>query len=109
MSLIEQHAYATYDEYIACNADWLQTQPAPAIAKEYYESPDLYLFDSIHTTTNAARRPRIQSLLDTFVNIRDDEQQHAATMKSLVDHGRLSPPPESEQAQRRPMGSRLVQ
>ena len=109
MSLIEQHAYATYDEYIACNADWLKTQPAPAIAKEYYESPDLYLFDSIHTTTNAARRPRIQSLLDTFVNIRDDEQQHAATMKSLVDHGRLSPPPEAEQAQRRPMGSRLVQ
>ena len=31
------------------NAAWLKTQPAPAIAKQYYESEDLYLFDSFHT------------------------------------------------------------
>jgi ubiquinol oxidase len=49
MQLIEDHAYKTYSAYVKCNAAWLKTQPAPAIAKQYYESEDLYLFDSFHT------------------------------------------------------------
>ena len=49
MELIEDHAYKTYSAYVKCNAQWLKTQPAPAIAKKYYESEDMYLFDSFHT------------------------------------------------------------
>ena len=94
MALIEDHAYHTYEKYVKCNEEWLRTQPAPAIAKKYYESQDMYLFDSFHTTNppHTPRRPSINSLFDTFVCIRDDEQQHASTMESLVSHGRLSPP-----------------
>lgn len=97
MSLIEDHAYQTYSKYLQCNAEWLKTQPAPAIAKQYYESQDMYLFDSFHTAVPAAevRRPQITTLYDTFVNIRDDEKQHASTMQSLVDFGHVSPPPSS--------------
>jgi ubiquinol oxidase len=93
MSLIEDHAYKTYSKYVECNADWLKTQPAPAIAKQYYGSEDMYLFDSFHTAVPEAqvRRPQITTLYDTFVNIRDDEKQHASTMKSLVDYGHPTP------------------
>jgi ubiquinol oxidase len=103
MSLIEDHAYRTYDKYVKCNEEWLKTQPAPAIAKQYYESDDRYLFDLIHTAADR-RRPSISTLYDTFVNIREDEKQHATTMKCLVDHGRLSPPPPAP----REFGSRMV-
>ena len=123
MSLIENHAYEvrilksqlptqftsmtidltlemfhqTYSQYLECNADWLKGQPAPAIAKQYYESSDSYLFESFHTAvadTQAKRRcPQINNLYDTFVNIRDDEKEHASTMESLVQFGRLNPSP----------------
>jgi len=97
MSLIENHAYETYSQYLEANADWLKDQPAPAIAKQYYESEDSYLFDSFHTavahTQAQRRRPQINNLYDTFLNIRDDEKEHASTMQSLVTHGRVSPPP----------------
>jgi len=101
MSLIEDHAYKTYSKYLKCNAEWLKTQPAPAIAKQYYQSEDMYLFDAFHTAApgrQEVRRPQVTTLYDTFVNIRDDEQQHASTMQSLVDFGHVSAP-ESHQLQ----------
>ena len=104
MALIEDHAHNTYAKYLKNNEHWLKTQPAPAIAKQYYESQDMYLFDSFHTCgLNKGRRPCIESLYDTFLNIRDDEQQHAATMQCLVDHGSVSP------RQTQPGGSFTIQ
>ena len=64
------------------NKDALRQLPAPRIAKAYYESADLYLFDEFQTARpRSSRRPKIRTLYDTFVAIRDDEGEHVATMK----------------------------
>jgi ubiquinol oxidase len=101
---VEEEAYATYDKFLQTHQDELQQLPAPAIAIKYYTSNDLYLFDAMHTSTSPKvtdgmttgshdvskenveeqkrrRRPDIQSLYDVFVAIRDDEMEHAKTMK----------------------------
>jgi hypothetical protein len=43
---VEQHAQATYEEFINENAAELRAQPAPQVAKDYYQGGDMYMFDA---------------------------------------------------------------
>mmetsp|Transcript_19029 Transcript_19029/g.30779 ORF Transcript_19029/g.30779 Transcript_19029/m.30779 type:complete len:190 (+) Transcript_19029:233-802(+) len=80
--LIEAHAVDTYAQFAEQNKAALRLLPAPRIAKAYYESEDLYLFDEFQTARpRSSRRPEIRTLYDTFLAIRDDEGEHVATMK----------------------------
>lgn len=86
--MVEEEAYGTYDKFISENRDFLANKPAPQCAVEYYTGQDLYLFDAMHheissprgPNTPEPRRPPCKTLLDCFVNIRDDEQEHVKTM-----------------------------
>lgn len=86
--MVEEEAYGTYDRFITENRDYLANKPAPQSAVEYYTGQDLYLFDAMHHELSAShhgvpekrRRPPCDTLLDCFVNIRDDEHEHVKTM-----------------------------
>lgn len=92
---VERHAYDTYDRFLDQNGDSLKQLPAPEVAKKYYETGDLYMFDEFHTLDNnnkapaalpPRRRPHIETLYDVFVNVRDDEKEHYLTMEALQAH-----------------------
>ena len=81
---VERHAFETYDHYLHDHGAWLKTQPVPEVARRYYETGELYLFDSFQTgVTGAPRRPRLESLYDVFCAVRDDEREHALTMAAF--------------------------
>mgnify|MGYP002777492072 CR=1 FL=1 len=81
MELVEGHAYNTYDKFLQEHETELQAQPAPAIAVSYYQDGDLYMFDEFQTAhAPADRRPKVDTLYDVFVAIRDDEMEHVKTM-----------------------------
>jgi ubiquinol oxidase len=83
--LIEAHAVDTYSEFLESNEDLLRSLEAPPVAKEYYESYDLHIFDEFQTgVTFGSRRPLVNSLYDVFVNIRDDEGKRALISFILV-------------------------
>ena len=94
--MIEDHAYETYESFLKTHESMLKDLSAPKIAIKYYKSSDMYLFDAMNssrfdestTTMNNAisRRPTdIHNLYDVFVNIRDDEREHGAMMRSMQD------------------------
>ena len=84
---VEEHAYHTYDEFLEENEDELRKAPPPPIAVHYYTEGDLFFFDEFQTGSVAGgdlgerRRPRIDSLYDVFVNVRNDEAEHMKTMQ----------------------------
>mmetsp|Transcript_28736 Transcript_28736/g.82920 ORF Transcript_28736/g.82920 Transcript_28736/m.82920 type:complete len:665 (-) Transcript_28736:658-2652(-) len=81
--LVEWHATDTYAEFVEQNKDRLKRLPAPAVALEYYNGGDLYLFDEFQSSRPAeSRRPNIDNLYDVFVTIRDDELEHVKTMSA---------------------------
>jgi ubiquinol oxidase len=90
---VELHAYATYSEFLKSHGEELKLLPAPQIAKDYYGEQDAYMFDAFQSSlvlgareseaTLPRRRPTIETLYDVFVNIRDDELEHAQTMEKL--------------------------
>jgi ubiquinol oxidase len=81
--LIEAHAVDTYTEFAESNKELLQSLEAPAVAKEYYENADLYIFDEFQTDIpKGSRRPEVNSLYEVFLNIRDDEAAHVSTMNA---------------------------
>lgn len=94
---VENHAFDTYREYVQSNEAELKLLPAPRVAVEYYQSGDLHMFDAFQyhmsfpsrLMTDPAgeerpiRRPTVETLYDVFCNIRDDEAEHASTMKIL--------------------------
>jgi len=87
--LIEDHAYNTYDTYLKREEATLKTLPVPDIARAYYEEQDPYLFDKFCTVKDGAdefslRRPKLESLYDVFVNVRNDEKEHWKTLCNLV-------------------------
>lgn len=53
--LIEAHAVDTYGQFVDENEELLKQLPAPRVAKAYYNSPNLYLFDEFQ-----ARPPGIE-------------------------------------------------
>jgi len=79
---VEEHAFATYDEYLKENEEMLKSMPAPQAAIQYYVDGDMYMFDEFQTNCEL-RRPKIENLYDAFVAIRDDEAAHVDTMKML--------------------------
>lgn len=87
--LIEAHAVDTYGEFADANEELLKSLPPPLVAAEYYSGADLYMFDAFQTSQAQAvqpRRPKVNSLYDVFINIRDDEGEHVATMAACQDY-----------------------
>ncbi|KAL6765909.1 plastid terminal oxidase [Haematococcus lacustris] len=105
MQRVEHHAADTYCEFLESNRELLASIPPPVVALNYYRNQDLYLFDSFQTSSKASgvqRRPDCNTLLDVFINVRDDELEHVATMFAMQNEeiakqlavGRGSPGPE---------------
>lgn len=91
--LIEDHAYNTYNKYLTEHAAMLKSLPVPEIAEKYYIKDNPFLFDLFCTVKDkdqegkfSARRPRLESLYDVFVNVRDDEREHWKTLCNLVQY-----------------------
>lgn len=91
--LIEDHAYETYDKFLTEHADMLKTKPVPDIAYKYYVEDNPFLFDLFCTVKDkdedgnfSARRPKLETLYDVFVNVRDDEKEHWKTLCNLVQY-----------------------
>jgi ubiquinol oxidase len=89
--LIEDHAFYTYDNYLKGNAETLKSKPVPAIATKYYEKDDPFMFNTFCTVTepdedasSLGSRPKLESLYDVFVNVRNDEREHWKTLCNLV-------------------------
>jgi len=104
---VEEHAYDTYDQFIHEFEKDLKEKESPSMAKKYYRDGDLYLFDQMHTcitkglsndddhtttsdidtasstSSSSYRRPKIDTLYDVFLAIRDDEMEHVRTMDYL--------------------------
>lgn len=88
---VELHAYNTYRTFIEEHAEELRGIPAPQVAKDYYGDAERYMFDAFQSdrvlgdaSGSASRRvPVIETLHDVFCNIRDDEMEHADTMRKL--------------------------
>jgi ubiquinol oxidase len=71
----------------------LKSLPVPEIAEKYYIKDNPFLFDLFCTVKDkdeegkfSARRPRLESLFDVFVNVRDDEREHWKTLCNLVQY-----------------------
>jgi len=91
--LIEDHAYNTYNGYLTKYEDMLKKMPVPAIARKYYIEDNPYMFDQFCTVKDktgdgnfSSRRPKLESLYDVFVNVRDDEKEHWKTLCNLVQY-----------------------
>lgn len=92
--LIEDHAFNTYNKFLTEHGDMLKMKPVPKIAVKYYIEDNPFLFDLFCTVKDkgddgnfSARRPKLESLYDVFVNIRDDEKEHWKTLCNLVQYG----------------------
>lgn len=97
--LIEAHAVDTYTEFAESNKEILQSMIAPKVAKDYYESPDMYVFDEFQTNKKkGSRRPIVNSLYDVFCNIVEDESSHVSTMSTCQDPEVVLKSPNTEAA-----------
>ena len=92
--LIEDHAFDTYDNFLKDHGDRLKSMPVPEIAYKYYVEENPFLFDLYCTVKDeegtrdfSQTRPKMESLYDVFVNIRDDEKEHWKTLCNLVQYG----------------------
>jgi ubiquinol oxidase len=79
--VVEEEAFDTYDRFLASNEEFLKGQPAPRVAKQYYLEDDLFL------EMGSRPRPTMESLYDTFCEIRADEAEHAETMVAMQEEG----------------------
>lgn len=96
MELLESHAVDTYSTFLKENKEKLEKLPAPAVAKSYYTSDDLYLFDDFQVSkTVGSRRPKCDNLYDVFENICEDEAEHVKTMVACQDYARFGKQVES--------------
>jgi len=92
--LIEDHAYETYDKYLTDHEEMLKSRPVPAIAQQYYVDENPFWFELFCTVKEpgfqrrkSKRRPKLKSLHDVFVNVREDEKEHWKTLCNLVQFG----------------------
>lgn len=95
---VESHAYATYDGFLNANEEVLKATPPPSVAVQYYTKGDLYLFDEFQTVDRGERRPKIDTLYDVFVNVRNDEAEHMKTMEFCQRPGNGLRSPSSKEA-----------
>lgn len=90
MELLEAHAVDTYGTFLKENKNRLQELPAPEVAKSYYTSADLYMFDEFQVSRPpGTRRPPCDNLYDVFSNICDDEGEHVKTMQACQDYAEV--------------------
>mmetsp|Transcript_33125 Transcript_33125/g.43624 ORF Transcript_33125/g.43624 Transcript_33125/m.43624 type:complete len:627 (+) Transcript_33125:35-1915(+) len=92
--LIEFHAVDSYGQFLDENEEILKSLPPPLPAVKYYMSGDMYLFDDFQTSRLPnTRRPKISSLYDVFLNIKEDELEHVKTMTAcqITDEDLMSP------------------
>mgnify|MGYP002881810970 CR=1 FL=1 len=89
--LIEDHAFSTYSKFLGEHEAKLKMMPVPAIARKYYEEDNPFLFDLFCTVPEpdetgvySARRPKLETLFDVFINVRNDEREHWKTLCNLV-------------------------
>ena len=96
--LIEQHAYRTYDAYLADNESHLKAAPVPEVARRYYEGVDAMrdvlreVADSDDAVGKLSRTRKLNSLYDVFERVRDDEGAHWDTLVRLVNYDSLEAP-----------------
>lgn len=87
VQLLESHAVDTYATFVQLNCDRLKVLPAPQVAKSYYTSADLYMFDDFQVSrTVGSRRPPCDNMYDVFSNICDDEAEHVKTMQACQEY-----------------------
>ena len=86
--LVEEHAYASYDTYMAEHEAALKAAPVPEVARRYYESPDAVR----SILEDSATRPKLRNLYDVFARVRDDEAEHRNTLVRLVAYDSLETP-----------------
>ena len=90
MELLESHAVDTYMTFVNENKERLKQLPPPQVAKQYYSSDDLYMFDDFQVSSKpGARRPPCDNLYDVFSNIALDEGEHVRTMRACQDYAEL--------------------
>lgn len=88
--LIEAHAVDTYGEFADANREILASLPAPRVTRQYYLLSD-EMFDTFQSTRpKGSRTVQCETLLDVFINIRDDEQEHVNTMAACQDPEELT-------------------
>jgi len=93
MELVEEHAFETYDKFLQTDGESLKSLPPPEVALRYYNAPDPYMFDEFAIgVVPGERRPKIETLYDVFVAIRDDEAIHAHTMRLCQTAGSVRSP-----------------
>ncbi|KAL3944512.1 MAG: hypothetical protein SGBAC_001433 [Bacillariaceae sp.] len=101
--LIEDHAFNTYSNFLQNHGDFLKTKPVPTIARKYYEQENPFLFDLYCTVKDdpecpieeqssvcSSNRPKLETLYDVFVCIRDDEKEHWKTLCNLVQFDEMN-------------------
>ena len=95
--LIEDHAFNTYSNFVANHEASLKAKPVPDIAHKYYELDNPFLFDLFCTVKDtddagaySSRRPKLASLYDVFICIRDDEREHWKTLCNLVQYNDMN-------------------
>ena len=87
MELLEAHAVDTYATFCTENRERLMELPPPSVAKSYYGTDDLYLFDDFQVNrTPGSRRPPCENMLDVFQNICQDEAEHVRTMRACQEY-----------------------
>jgi hypothetical protein len=108
--VIEARACSTYQTFLERFETQLKQLPVPEAAVDYYEQKNPYWLhvlldndsgsssnydDGMDATLSHRPRPsrqrrrRMESLYDTFCNIRDDEKQHENTLCNLVQNGTI--------------------
>lgn len=107
---VEEHAYATYDDFLKRKGEELKQTPACGVAVSYFQLGDLYLFDEFQTnvyeglnkaTNEEIRRPKIKNMYDVIENVRNDELEHVKTMSFCQKPGNLLRANSSVRAQKK--------
>jgi len=109
---VEEHAYATYDDFLKRKEEELKQTPACGVGVSYFQLGDLYLFDEfqtnvyegLHKATNTGgeiRRPKIKNMYDVIENVRNDELEHVKTMSFCQKPGNLLRANSSVRAQKK--------
>ena len=101
--LIEDHAFDTYSNFLKNHESFLKSKPVPEIARKYYEQENPFMFDLYctvkddpntpiekQTSVSSDRRPKLETLYDVFVCIRDDEKEHWKTLCNLVQYDEMN-------------------
>mmetsp|Transcript_24016 Transcript_24016/g.31160 ORF Transcript_24016/g.31160 Transcript_24016/m.31160 type:complete len:296 (-) Transcript_24016:243-1130(-) len=73
---VEQHAWRTYADFVEQNGEMLKEMPVPDVARKYYQEDEIFLEE----VTDIRKPIKLETLYDVFVQIRDDEAEHALSM-----------------------------